>query len=237
MRLISKYRDCYDFNFSHDKNDDLFIRKNEILGRKDPIVRKLIKQYSDFRGDKYPLLKNGYRFKLNKYESLEYDFLYFCGKVYILPYITKNLYTNKFIKFTKIKENLNLLFDTEKKLKEKNSFKNFDYYNSIRNLRNKELSEWHGSEFKTDLFQKLNCAYFKVNYYANYEEPITIEKYPNLGNLQFQSILQPHEIYQNVEMYVTNFLLKPEKELIKISDKDLRDSKGFDNYSFKTRKN
>ena len=58
----------------------------------------------------------------------------------------------------------------------------------------------------------------------------------SISNLTKSFKLDAYGIYQEIEMYMGGVLGSQEKETIEISDKDKRDSKGFDNYSFKKRK-
>lgn len=54
-----------------------------------------------------------------------------------------------------------------------------------------------------------------------------------LRDIQFFKLMDPYQIYQELDMYVTGVLGQQTKEVIKISDKDRIYQHGFDKYSFR----
>lgn len=64
------------------------------------------------------------------------------------------------------------------------------------------------------------------------ERYVTIN--PCLKDIGFSKVLQPHEVFQDLSMFI-GAELNPEKETVEISDKDKVVGHGFDNKSFKHR--
>lgn len=88
-----------------------------------------------------------------------------------------------------------------------------------------------------DMFQKHHTPIFSIakpgilvreNYF------LTIN--PNLRDLQFMRVKDPHSTFQEIYQYMAGVLGNKEKEIVQISDKDMLKQKGFDQFSFKTMK-
>ena len=83
------------------------------------------------------------------------------------------------------------------------------------------------------IFIDHNCPIFVVKtniYLASGEQVITYNA--RLINLQFYRIFNNYAAFQEIYSYISN-LAQPEKPIPKISEKDMRDAKGFDDWSFK----
>lgn len=267
MRLMSKERESYDYLFSNDNTDQLFIRKNELF------------PYNKNKEESINYYNHPIFFKIDSMSHnintyISYELLYFCGRTYVIPQlyedkdgtllsdsysIFKRLDTYKVFYGTRenrkptktdlnINELLKLLFKSENDFLTNKKINKYDKKRYMERINYRKLVEWHKMECDTKIFKELNCAYFKEtidvpfiwtvqnsnsSQYQN--SNCIIEKYPSLDKLKFNQILDANNIYQEIEMFVNGVLLKEEIS-IDISDKDLRDSKGFDEYSFKKRK-
>lgn len=82
-----------------------------------------------------------------------------------------------------------------------------------------------------------NCPYYVVkNININIlSQEVSVVKNPILKHMQFNKVLDAATAHQEISMYVCGVLGNPEKDVVQISDHDMRDSKGFDNKSFKHR--
>lgn len=58
---------------------------------------------------------------------------------------------------------------------------------------------------------------------------------PILRELQFYKVFDSYSAYQEIAMFLSGVLGWPENATVDISDTDMRDAKGFDDWSFKTR--
>ncbi len=86
-------------------------------------------------------------------------------------------------------------------------------------------------------FRILNCPVFMVELRDKYsmygrEKELTVN--PELATLQFYKMFDPFAAYQEIAMFLSGVLGWPENATVQISDKDMRDAKGFDDWSFKT---
>lgn len=56
---------------------------------------------------------------------------------------------------------------------------------------------------------------------------------PRLSNYNLQKIFNPYELYQEIDMFINNDMVKQENSDINMTDELKRDSKGMDEWSFK----
>jgi hypothetical protein len=54
-----------------------------------------------------------------------------------------------------------------------------------------------------------------------------------LKDVEFFRVFDPHTTYQEIFMYISGVLGGNMKEIPEMSDDDMRDSKGFDKWSFR----
>lgn len=85
---------------------------------------------------------------------------------------------------------------------------------------------------------QLGTPYFMVSNFIsrNNANHLEVTKTPTLKKLQFQKLLDSNTAYQEISMFFCGVIGTTEKEIINISDKDLRDAKGFNDKSFKAGK-
>ena len=80
------------------------------------------------------------------------------------------------------------------------------------------------------LHEEFNSPIFVV--YNSFEETNLVIN-PCLRDLQFQKVFEPYTTFQEIDMFLSGVMQSPEKNMINISDKDMRDKKGFNDKSFK----
>lgn len=85
-------------------------------------------------------------------------------------------------------------------------------------------------------FRALNAPVFRMDL-RNYRSIFSLEKTltvnPELAAMQFYRVFDPFTAYQEIAMFLSGVLGWPENAMVQISDEDMRDAKGFDEWSFK----
>lgn len=236
MKIISKFHDYYDSAMiMHDDHIILKRATEEIEAIELPYNSIHVGTKSLKQDDKV----------LNK--ALVIDILYFCGKIY--PIFSCKKYQDSYNR-EKRQRNTDLLdieyFDGIDSFFEKFKEENFStsYYSLFRKSKNKDfldvkkqykdlLNKISEYEVSVDLFRKADAPYFQ-SAYLNHKKYII--RYPVLKDLTKSFKLDAFSAFQEIDMYMSGVIGIPENNIIEISDIDKRDSKGFDKYSFKTRK-
>jgi len=88
----------------------------------------------------------------------------------------------------------------------------------------------------TSIFLDNKVAYFsmELSYESAPRDGITVVLYPILKDVQFYRVYDIHSVYQKLEHYLTNELVKPDDPYIApVPDKIIAESKGFDKFSFR----
>ena len=265
MRIISKTHDYYDSVTATGQIDNLYVykRQSEVLNLSGKDAEHLISildsNIDDKRRFSSRLLND---FTHDYRSSFCSGYLIFCGKCYPYLQINSNLFlrdNNAYInEFNKISESSSssqrivTFYNYEAAVKQICNIRNNGGLNGhaqkdkvveyFLQVAKRVLSD-REQQFNVDLITEL-CIKYKVPYFAVRDiskgylrNDATIEINPNLGALQFQKIHNSFSAYQNIAMFVCGILGGTEKGIIKISDSDLRDSKGFDSKSFKCREN
>lgn len=237
MKIISKFHDYYDSAMI--MHDD-----HVVLKRTTEVVKNIdLPYYAIHVGGKTVRHEDGYNYT----SSLIIDILYFCGKVY--PIFTCKKYVDNYDRETR-RRNTKLLgticFDGI------NSFFDFfksenystSYYSMFRKNKRRDaddikkqyeviLEKMMQTNISDEYFRKIDAPYFIHTYLGNHNEVV---RYPVLKDLTKSFKLDAFTAFQEIDMYVGGVIGSEEKEIIEVSDIDKRNSKGFDNYSFKTRK-
>lgn len=161
-----------------------------------------------------------------------FNFLVFCGKCYvIIPFKDELFYSSE--KFEKFLEKIdkNGLF----------RFQNYYWCGFSKKSYVETLEKVKQINF-VDMSVHFDCPVFYIRELDNIERSkrnhknnFMIELNPNLKKLNFQSMKDPYTTFQDISMFIGNFLLTQPKT-IEISDKDQIYKKGFDNNSFKNTK-
>jgi len=80
-------------------------------------------------------------------------------------------------------------------------------------------------------FAKYKCPVFMTDYHGH-KDFLVLN--PMLKPYRFARMKDPFAAFQEIYMYISGVLGNTEKEMIQISNEDMRDKKGFDKWSFKT---
>jgi len=88
----------------------------------------------------------------------------------------------------------------------------------------------NNTDFIRSLFIKAGCPIFSIQ--IKYSKVFI--KNPILKHIGFQSVIHPYDMYQKIEMFLGNELVK-EKKIPEFSDDLKRHAHGMDSYSFKRR--
>jgi len=237
MKLISKFRDYYDNiqSYGYDSNI-IYIRNPNII-----TIPNIIKDKNIISETSTGTYFGKTIYNINPpYIKMETIPTIFCGKLYIGfkinygikkiwengIYITKNHKTIEY-NYDKILEIINLNDKFKKWFNEK-------VYLCTTKLNNKikEMLSLNGTSYGMDLCIKYNTPIISLldidnvkNYYSN----------ANLYDLSFYKIMDPYTAYQEIEMFISSILVKPDKEPWPISDKLKAETHGFNNYSFRKR--
>lgn len=227
MKIISKFHDYYDSASVFYDNSLVFKRENKRLNLEDCANIKI---------PFYAVELMSAHEDLNTTTEASVNFLYFCGKIYpiyeLKKYITLVEKKDGFIQRYKKDQESNY-FSSLKELTdvaiEKGLRKSFSLNNESKNIEY-ILEKIKDYEVNADVFRELKAPYFMI------ENKKIIEINPVLKKYTKSFKMEAPILYQEIEMYMSGVLGMEEKEIIIVSDKDKRDSKGFDNYSFKKRK-
>lgn len=228
MRIISKYQDYYDSVLAYGHDDTLtYVRKPEETLWDNEHIEKAF--------------RTGGRLNSNRYD--QYPFLLgFCGSFYYGLRVAINEWqgNNDFLK----------VFYSEDQV--------WDYIQRIscKVLRNSEMNSysnknypaWAVSEHRfkkffsrvhpdsDDMFFELGCPVFLITPSGKVlrEEPkLKIKTNPCLKDLQFFKVMDSFQTFQKIDQYLGGVLGQAHPPMVQISDVDMRDKKGFDEYSFK----
>lgn len=253
MRIVSKFHDYYDCIQAHGIDKSLvYVRQpkdyyyslswnREAIG----IVEKTAEAY------RYAL-PNTKRFEQKQIEwELEFEIVGFCGEWYIYATVTK-----KDKKSFEVLEKKYLCSPEEVEAWVENtnweSIKKFFYdgeYNSTYFLSKhsigckKDIKDVFLSVNKipTDIFTEFRTPIVSFHWAEDpqrrngYQHASVLRTNGSLKELGFQAIKDPYTCYQELSMYIGGVLGVGEPEIVSISDNDMRDKKGFNDLSFKTR--
>lgn len=237
MKIISKFHDYYDSAMI--MHDD-----HVVLKRTTEVVNNIVLPYYAINvGGKTVRHEEGYNYT----SSLIIDILYFCGKAY--PIFTCKKYVDNYDRETRSR-NTNLIdtvyFDGIDSFFDFFNNENYStsYYSLFRKSKKRDADDLKKQyeamiekmlevNISDEYFRKVDAPYFINTYLSHKKETI---RYPLLKDLTKSFKLDAFTAFQEIEMYVGGVIGTPEKEIIEVSDVDKRNSKGFDNYSFKTRK-
>lgn len=213
MRIISKFKDYYDCGLSYGMDEHTkYIRET-----------KIIEYFGGLNqwGNNYKEL------------SSEFDIIGFCGKLY--PFIRFHMYKNEFGDY-------NSKTDTYfgESAKNNHIIKCWDNSEIIpfskeqKWLFNRHINEYEELENNSKLksiFLEKRVPVFHIN------RKYTLTLNPCLKDLGFFKIKSSVEAFQEIEMYLSNILLENKEVKVPVgSDNDIRDSKGFDKFSFRKEK-
>lgn len=230
MKIISPFHDYYDSAMIYFDDSILLKRKTEQVYLGDinvSLPNRIDKIATSYVGNINPLSR-----------VAAIDYLYFCGKVYPLFSIfnSKSHWQKVNGKLTQIDNRSDQVyfnsFDELLKACEREGMKINRSFgqpkNHIEKMKEK-LERLEDYEVSADIFRKVGAPYFIL-------EGNKLIVYPELKAITKSFKMDAATVYQEIEMYMGGVLGQAEKEIIEISDVDKRNSKGFDNQSFKKRK-
>ena len=218
MRIISSYKDYYD-GYSERSNTDYITKvwvreEKEIKLHKSKVV--ILEERSKNAGH-YSIYANRYgRFLVPGY-------LILAGKVY--PFLRNNLYGSKEVPLYLKEDEIKPYYYSPVKEPEK-------YQPFFRKHWNKKNSEEFFVEYPdmSDLCMELNTPIilFYPSYYNRDKETKIVSVNVNLKDLDFSKILDAPSVYQVLDLFVSNILVKDEMPMSPMSDIEKVESHGFD---------
>jgi hypothetical protein len=151
----------------------------------------------------------------------------FCGELFIL-------YSNDRKILTTEEEILNFFNEIETN-KNDRYYKYWKPYDTLTKIKSQfvEIQNLKSD----DVFIELDCPIFLLEYRRPNYQDVELIKNPILKDYNFQKLKDTFTCFQDIQTYISNILVvnKTMKE-VKIEDKYLMQSKGFDNFSFKKEK-
>lgn len=215
MRIISTFKDYYDSVQAYGQDKSLiYLRKKDRIEIKEKKVQKFLQDLP--RGGEIRKKRNS-----GLTETIYYSgtFIGFCGQFYPCIYFSKTTNEEEKIAYS-LEQVIEFGADPDY---------GYPFYSikELFNLNNKILN---------DLFVKYKTPIITFGWEWNDRNGIRdwyIETNSSLKDWHFQKIKDPFTAFQEISMFISGVLGTPEKEMIKISDNDMRDKKGFDKWSFR----
>jgi hypothetical protein len=248
MKIISKYKDYYDRALSLGQDNRIpYVRLTEDFPYER--VGHLPWTVPEPRYLKKPTLKPGQHPHIKRLQ-FQFGRIFLCGKTYRYAVIetapagfrTTDKVTGKYFdkpefeyfwsyeKFCKFVESFGLLV---KDIYSGRMFGQTPEYAQIEAFLSAQGTTEHESklvEARVVLVREKSRPYQKGSAYGN--EHYYEHNFP-LSELQFYKLMDPYQIYQELDMYVCGVLGQQAKEIVQISDKDRINQHGFDKYSFR----
>ena len=221
MRIIDKRKDYYD-NVIQGSDYPVWIRKEKVYQFDDALIftkdeREFIKEMMDFAPRVYT-------------PSIDFNFVGLCGKIYCVFTATNK--DNKTLTTPSASEVRNFI-----KMKDKKYSTMLFRFGFGRKFDDDWVDDWK-REFSNkrlyDLFIKLGTPIIKFDRKLRSSE-IKVVINPLLYPIGFQTVIDPWTIYQEIDMFLGNDLVKDKLGNFQMTDELKRDSKGFDDWSFKNR--
>lgn len=237
MLLISKFNDYYDSALAGGIDKTIvYRRKTKEIERPEWMDRKywfpeLISKYSwsnsiDYKSTFNTININGVRYEFN----LKVFIIGFCGTVYkgvrlkhgkVYSGINYNpTYHYSMHSLTKEMNRLGIIFKTE-------NVRCFDFepINCPQMIEAKYVSFYNNGAIHSEYRQE------RLNKWRDLTNKAYLE--PVLKDFQFYRAVPTYTAFQEISMYISGVIGVGEKETITISDEDMRDAKGFNEWSFK----
>ena len=233
MRIISKFHDYYDSCKKYDlENFPIYNREKKeiILEQKFSFDKKLSLI------DLLPKTSISIRRYSNASMSVKAILIFFCGKKFI-GYKLSRTYSGLMVKPSLDKicytiEDIEEFIQHAEDIDQKDFYSTKNHFGYFNHRIVKEILSKNGETFNLDLFSehKSPVIYLK-NLDIRNEFKLTIN--PNLKDLEFFKVYNAFTAYQEINMFVSGILSKPEKEMPVISDKLKAQSKEFNEWSFR----
>jgi len=205
VKIISKFKDYYDGVGSlYQDKTPLYLRHTREVKKKG-----ITKHYNSVRVDKQDY-------------SYRCEVIGFCGKIYLYTIVTADdIYMDK------------VFYDYEEldKILQLGKSQRWNrYWGKPKSLK-KIYESYAKSEDFLSIFKEHNVPCF-ATYTKNGERDLVLN--PCLKDYEFFRCIDPHTAYQEIDMYIGNFLLNTEDPDMPVgSDVVVAQSKGFDKFSFR----
>jgi len=227
MRIISKFNDFYD-NIGIYSDNPLWIRKESCfiidLTKKTELSldqMRFIKRLMDSLPK--PVIVSGDRYYYDNHDC--YFVLLICGKLYHFLVTANNtpmVNIDDYVKHMNAKYNI--------MIRKVGLFGNFDERN---------LQAWYqefGNEDKLiQIHLSLKSPIIKLNHTRFKHIELTCN--PNLKNLHINKLMNGWELYQDIEMFLSNQMSENKEIVPDFGDEIKRDYHGMDEWSFKRKTN
>lgn len=216
MRIISKFKDCYD-RFST-PTEPVFIRKES---------EEQISINGYFPEGKVPIDNPVKYWETSRIFS---GFvLGFCGKIYFgMQTCTESEYQYECFYSEES------LYKKYPKITRSKQFKQQDNFNYNHDMWGISLGFNLPFDVQKRFHQYFNsqCPIFIITDKGAYEKDYKLTRNPNCKQWEVYKLFPIPQMFQEIEMYLGGFA-NPDKKIPDISDKDLLEAKGFDKFSFR----
>lgn len=259
MRIISKFHDYYDpvMQYGMDKecvyerNYQEIILENEwFFSRRGPVEmtkeRREIEEFGkNFQKNISTTIVDSrfYERKPTQFLGTEsYGFILFCGEIHQFVQIALRENMNEFRHYT----------FSEEDIKKKVSQHDQDVIESYINEESCEFNKSGLFRYRSK-YPKLYNSFFQqpttkqynelIDFHIKYQSPIILLEYmhnkikllinPDLSKYEFYKVFDSFSAFQKIYSFISGVLGNKEKETSDIGDNDLKEMKGFDDWSFK----
>jgi len=231
MKIVSKFHDYYDGASGLYDPVPLYVRetKKEHLKDMNRDVVGALQEAVDLQNDMPTLFGSGI------------GIIFFCGQSYPFYFIFDEYYYSI--------ERIISLHETMEK--EAIGIEKKEFSNTLIRLNKEKVSsfgrvtDWlskgswkqsvpEGRRIHENAFIKLGAPVFVI--FKGWHENIQVITNPMLKDYGFASLVDPYTAYQEISMYLGNQMAIQMNPNVKRTDNDIRDSKGFDNWSFRRHK-
>lgn len=249
MKIISKFHDYYDTILAYGFDDSIYF--NRVQSKETINITEL----SSFDKIKSAAPNIRRMYNNNSYPALNWIFIGFCGKIYpcIRVYYPMDSITGKDNIFYCYSAQEIIDSITERKLEGwkqlindglKTSPKGSSNFNRNHQVNFKAIQtyfdDYTGIDIGNESFHKFKTPLFLIKTDRTYNGwfrsiELTITLNPCLKDVSFFKVKDPYTTFQDIDMFFSGVLGNTEVDTVQINDTDMRDAKGFNNGSFKTR--
>jgi len=242
MRIISKFHDYYDSIQSVGYDPELVYVRKQTTGRISKVsgwgvmgnpkfdMPLDMPHFSESFIEHIRGMRHTYGFRSYMPADFTLFLVGFCGKYYLggthVTHDSTFTYeptatTQTFYDYDQADEYF-LTYHKSKKQKPKR-------YPILKRLGESSITPFNDS---IEPFRIINAPCFLVPLHLMHDMEVTVN--PCLADYQFYRLFDTYTAYQEIAMFLSGVLGWPENATVDISDTDMRDAKGFDDWSFKT---
>ena len=223
MKIISKFKDYYD-TVSHQYLD------KEVLYVRDTVIHKL--------KDRVVILSSDTKTnKENTHFSFYFEYIGFCGEVYPViqvKYFNKDQQKEIHVGLYNSEEVYGFFQQHGLKIEINKYY--YRYLNSI-SLNTRAIEEFfkdrESAERLMQFFSKYNTPVFILRRQDGNQ---VVEVNPQLKPYYFSRVKDPFTAHQDLYRYITSVMIKPDRPMVQLTDKDRIAKHGFDKFSFRKEK-